>query len=137
MIREKATLRLLSDRLQAHTAIDEDRKAYVYDRQPSMRLDSWEGGGCCYPLDDLFDVDYTGNWINSLHSPQHQYVEGELVFVWADDDVFASVRRFSFAGLSQGPGIYTQWGNSSSFWSNSCEWDESKAGVPITEWSEE
>ena len=135
MIREKATLRELSDRLQAPTAIDEDRRAYVYSSQPSIYGNAWSGSTPSYRLDDLFDIDYTGDWRDSLHSPRCQYVKGELAWVWHDVYTFARVRKVDYIEDEK---IYTlDPGQLDAWWPNHRPYDESLLGVPIAEWPEE
>ncbi len=134
MIREKATLRELSDRLQAPTAVDADGAAYVYGSQPSMYGNAWGGSTLSYRLDDLFDIDYTGDWRDSLHSPQHQYVEGELVVVWDLHNIFAQVRKV--AEVKDGV-MYTLFpGRDIIPWDHHRKYDESLLGDPIAEWPE-
>ncbi len=135
MIREKATLRELSDRLQAHTAIDKSRRAYVYNKRPYISGECWFSEETYYCLYYIFDIDYTGDWKDSLHSPQHQYVEGELVWVWLDREYFAHVRKVKEVKRGK---MYTFYPNDERCaWDHHRKYDASLLGVPIAEWPEE
>ncbi len=136
MIREKATLQELSDRLQVPTAVDADGAAYAHNEEPSLGTIRWVPGpsGAIF-LNTIFEIDYTGDWRDSLHFPQHQYVKGELVWVWHDVYTFARVRKVDYIEDEK---IYTlDPGQLDAWWPNHRPYDESLLGVPIAEWPEE
>ncbi len=135
MIREKATLQELADRFQVYTVVDPDGDAHAYDRRPLLNEDGWFGFGTVRSLDGFFDLDYTGDWKDSLHSPQHQYAVGERVIVWNESNVFAQARKM--AEIKDGV-MYTFYPYAENVpWAHYRRYDESLLGDPIAEWPEE
>ena len=139
MIREKATLQELADRFHGYVATNKDGGTFLYTTRPRIisHLDEWQSPEAEYHyLDGLFDIDYTGDWKDSLHSPQHQYVEGERVIVWHRLDIFGAVRKVAKV---EGSVMHTIMPNDGGTfpWDNHRPYDESLLGVPIAEWPEE
>ena len=134
MIREKATLQQLADRFQGYVTADGDGAAYIYNERPEPTGSDWWCGGGYYRLDYLFGIDYTGDWKDSLHSPQHVYKEGELVFVWVStSSTFAHVRKVHHVEDGRMYTLYPR----HSVWNYYRRFDKSLLGDPIAEWPEE
>ncbi len=80
MIREKATLQELADRFQVYTALDEPMGPFGYDEEPHIGNTVWmPAAGSKIILGTVFDVDFDGDWKDSLHSPRRHYAEDGLV----------------------------------------------------------
>ena len=135
MIREKATPQEISDRFQVYTTLDSYGNAHIHDEKPSRGQVDWQGPGATRSLDNFFDVAFSGDWKDSLHSPRCQYVKGERVIVWNDCDVFAHVRKVAIIKEGRIWTLYPHYEPVT--WDNYCPYDESLLGVPIAEWPEE
>ncbi len=104
-------------------------------RKESPKNGMWDRGHYIASWPETECSDCCGDRKDPLHSPRHQYLAGELAWVWLDSFTFARVRKVAYIKDEK---IYTlDPGQLDSGWPNYRPYDASLLGDPIAEWPEE
>lgn len=64
---------------------------------PSRGMSQWscDANPTTTILNNLFDIQWEGNWQDSLYCPKAKYIDNELILAWNDNQYCVDIIRFS------------------------------------------